>query len=62
MKLEEMRDSLEESIAGQRFKHSVAVYDTALKLAKAHKLDEKLTTIEYLDNCVKIPAVKNYIV
>ena len=24
--------------------------------------NEKLSTIEYLDNCVKIPSVKNYIV
>ena len=24
--------------------------------------NEKLSTIEYLDNCIKIPAIKNYIV
>lgn len=43
MKLEEMRELLEKSIAGKRFKHSVAVYETALKLAKSHKLDKELT-------------------
>lgn len=43
MKLEEMRDLLEESIAGKRFKHSVAVYETALAMAKSHKLSKELT-------------------
>lgn len=43
MKLEEMRELLQESLAPKRFKHSVAVYETALDLAKAHALDKKLT-------------------
>ena len=43
MKLEEMRDLLEKSIAGKRFKHSVAVYETALAMAKSHKLSKELT-------------------
>jgi len=43
MKLEEMRELLSKALAPKRFKHSVAVYETALELAKSHKLDKALT-------------------
>lgn len=43
MKIDEMRKLLEKSLAPKRFKHSVAVYETALKMAKSHKLDLELT-------------------
>lgn len=43
MKIEAMRELLGQSLAPKRFKHSLAVYETALELAKAHKLDKELT-------------------
>lgn len=43
MKIEKMRQLLEQSLAPKRFKHSVAVYETALELAKAHKLTKEET-------------------
>ena len=36
MTLEEMQELLKDSIPGKRYKHSVNVYETALKLAEAH--------------------------
>ena len=55
MKLEAMRALLQESLAPKRFKHSVAVYETALELAKAHKLDkaatEKVAVSALLHDC-----------
>ena len=38
MTLEEMQELLKDSIPGKRYKHSVNVYETALKLAEAHGL------------------------
>jgi len=43
MKIEKMRQLLEQSLAPKRFKHSVAVYETALELAQEHKLNKELT-------------------
>lgn len=52
MKLEEMKKLLEESIPSKRFKHSVAVYKTALELAEAHKLPvEKIAVAALLHDC-----------
>lgn len=43
MNIEKIRQLLENSLAPKRFKHSVAVYETALELAKAHGLKKKET-------------------
>lgn len=52
MKLEEMKKLLEESIPAKRFKHSVAVYETALELAAAHKLTaDKIAVAALLHDC-----------
>ena len=40
MTLEEMQALLKDSIPGKRYKHSVNVYETALKLAEAHGLPQ----------------------
>ena len=41
MTLEEMQALLKDSIPGKRYKHSVNVYETALKLAEAHGLTQE---------------------
>lgn len=52
MKLEAMQNLLKESIPGKRYKHSVNVYLTALKLAEAHKLPpEKIAVAALLHDC-----------
>ena len=52
MTLEEMQALLKESIPGKRFKHSVNVYETALKLAEAHGLPtEKIAVSALLHDC-----------
>ena len=52
MKLEAMQNLLKESIPGKRYKHSVNVYLTALKLAEAHKLpSEKIAVAALLHDC-----------
>lgn len=52
MKLEEMKMLLEKSIPAKRFRHSVAVYETALALAEAHKLPaEKIAVAALLHDC-----------
>lgn len=43
MKLDQMQALLQESIPGKRYKHSVHVYEAALKLAEAHKLSAEAT-------------------
>ena len=43
MELEEMRELLRQSLAPKRFKHSLAVYETALELARAHGLTAEET-------------------
>ena len=35
-------------------------FDTSYLNFIKYLYNEKLSTIEYLDNCVKIPAIKNY--
>lgn len=52
MKLEEMKELLGKSLPSKRFKHSVAVYETALKLAEAHKLPlERVAVAALLHDC-----------
>ena len=52
MTLEEMQALLKESIPGKRYKHSVNVYETALKLAEAHQLPkEKIAVSALLHDC-----------
>lgn len=52
MKLEEMKELLGKSIPPKRFKHSIAVYETALELAKAHKLPlERVAVSALLHDC-----------
>ena len=52
MTLEEMQELLKDSIPGKRYKHSVNVYETALKLAEAHGLPtEKIAVSALLHDC-----------
>ena len=52
MSLEEMQALLKESIPGKRYKHSVNVYETALKLAEVHGLPkEKIAVSALLHDC-----------
>ena len=52
MTIEEMKQLLEKSLAPKRYKHSLNVYETALKLAKAHKLpEEKIAVSALLHDC-----------
>ncbi len=48
MKLEAMRELLKKSLPTKRFNHSVAVYETALALAKIYDADEKKVAISAL--------------
>lgn len=55
MKIDEMKKILEESIPPKRFRHSVAVYETALKLAAAHGLpDDKIAVAALLHDCGRV--------
>lgn len=52
MKLEEMQQLLEKSLAPKRYKHSVNVYLTAMELGKDHKLPlEKIAVSALLHDC-----------
>jgi len=52
MKLEAMRELLQKSLDNKRYRHSVAVYETALKLAKIHGLaEEKIGISALLHDC-----------
>lgn len=52
MTLEAMQNLLKESIPGKRYKHSVNVYETALKLAEIHGLSrEKIAVAALLHDC-----------
>ena len=52
MKLEEMQQLLEKSLAPKRYKHSVNVYLTAMELGKEHKLPlEKIAVSALLHDC-----------
>lgn len=62
MNLEEMRELLKKSLAPKRFKHSIAVYETAIDLAKVHKLKhelvEKIAIAALLHDCGREIATK----
>ncbi|MDO4177721.1 MAG: bis(5'-nucleosyl)-tetraphosphatase (symmetrical) YqeK [Phascolarctobacterium sp.] len=59
MKINEMKDLLEASIPGKRFKHSVAVYETALKMAEHFNCDmEKVGIASLLHDCGREVATK----
>ena len=45
MTIDEMKQLLEASLPPKRYKHSVHVYETALELAKSHKLPEEKIAI-----------------
>lgn len=52
MTLNEMKNLLESSIPGKRFKHSVAVYETALKMAEHFECDKaKVAIAALLHDC-----------
>lgn len=55
MKIEKMRQLLEKALAPKRFKHSIAVYETALELAQEHGLTkeqiEKVAVSALLHDC-----------
>ena len=60
MSLEEMQALLKESIPGKRYKHSVNVYETALKLAEVHVLPkEKVALSDLLHDCGREVASKD---
>ena len=55
MTLEEMQALLKDSIPGKRYKHSVNVYETALKLAEVHGLPkEKIAVSALLHDCGRL--------
>lgn len=52
MTLNEMKELLEASIPGKRFRHSVAVYETAMKMAEVFACDkEKVAIAALLHDC-----------
>lgn len=52
MNINEMKDVLQKSLPAKRYCHSVAVYETALKLAEVHKLPlEKIAVAALLHDC-----------
>lgn len=55
MKLEKMRSLLQKALPEKRFLHSVAVYESALELAKAHRVgketSEKIAVAALLHDC-----------
>ena len=52
LKIDEMKSILKASLSLKRYKHSLAVYETALKLAEAHHLDaEKVGISALLHDC-----------
>lgn len=52
LKIEEMKKILKESLPLKRYKHSVAVYETALEFASVHGLDmEKVGVSALLHDC-----------
>lgn len=52
LKIEEMKRILKASLPLKRYNHSVAVYETALELAAAHKLDmDKVAVSALLHDC-----------
>ena len=52
MTIDEMKQLLQASLPPKRYKHSVHVYETALELAKSHKLpEEKIAICALLHDC-----------
>lgn len=52
LKLEELKSILKVSLPLKRYKHSIAVYETAVELAAAHKLDvERVGVAALLHDC-----------
>ncbi|MBR2039634.1 MAG: bis(5'-nucleosyl)-tetraphosphatase (symmetrical) YqeK, partial [Phascolarctobacterium sp.] len=52
LKLEELKSILKASLPLKRYKHSIAVYETALELASVHKLDvQKVAVAALLHDC-----------
>lgn len=52
LSIKEMKQLLEKSLPYKRYKHSVAVYETALKLAESHGLpSEKIGVAALLHDC-----------
>lgn len=52
LKLEELKSILKASLPLKRYKHSIAVYETALELASVHKLDmQKVGISALLHDC-----------
>ncbi len=61
MEIEEMKELLAKAVPEKRYKHSVAVYETALRIAKAHGLEtEKIGVAALLHDCGReIPSREN---
>ncbi|HPD01719.1 MAG TPA: HD domain-containing protein, partial [Acetivibrio sp.] len=54
MTLQEMKKKLEETLSSKRFKHSIGVMDTAVKLAKKYDEDEDKAAIAgILHDCAR---------
>ena len=52
LKIDELKSILKASLPTKRYKHSLAVYETALKLAETHHLDvEKVGASALLHDC-----------
>ena len=59
MTIDEMKQLLQASLPPKRYKHSVHVYETALELAKSHKLpEEKIAICALLHDCGREVASK----
>lgn len=59
--IEEMKKILEQSLKYKRFQHSIAVYETALDIAKCHGVDmDKVAVAALLHDCGReIPIKEN---
>ena len=58
MTLEEMQALLKDSIPGKRYKHSVNVYETALKLAEVHGLAKVVYLADMIEPGRDFPGVE----
>ena len=60
MTIDEMKALLKENIPGKRYKHSLAVYETALKMAEVFQCDkEKVAIAALLHDCGREVATKD---
>lgn len=63
MTLDKMKELLEASIPGKRFKHSLAVYETALKMAEYFGCDkEKIAIAALLHDCGREVSTKESVI